>query len=114
MRQVSWPPPMTHESEAYRKLVESLLASDPAVSDAQMMGMPALKHGAKMFGGAHEGALVLKLGRDRADELIESGRAEPFDPSGRGRPMKDWAKLPPPDHDWLTLAEEAKALLAAS
>ena len=99
---------MTDEPEAYRRLVEALLASDPAVSEAQMMGMPSLKLGSKMFGGLSGGHLVLRIGRDRAGELIESGRAKPFDPSGRDRPMKDWAMFPEPDDDWLGLAEEAK------
>ena len=100
---------MTEESEAYRRLAEALLAADPAVSEAQMMGMPSLKLGSKMFGGlGGNGDLVLKIGRDRAAELIESGRAKPFDPSGRDRPMKDWARFPEPGNDWLALAEEAK------
>jgi TfoX/Sxy family transcriptional regulator of competence genes len=99
------------EPRAYRKLVEQLLA-DPAVSEGQMMGMPALKHGSKMFGGLFEGALVVKIGRERVAQLLNSGRARPFDPSGRGRPMKDWAQLPEPAHDWLALATEAKDSLA--
>jgi hypothetical protein len=96
------------QPDAYRAVVHELL-SDPAVSEGQMMGMPALKIGSKMFGGEFEGDLVLKLGRDRAEELIEAGRASAFDPSGRGRPMKDWARLPEPYEDWLELAEDAKA-----
>ena len=103
---------MTEESEAYRRLAEALLAADPAVSEAQMMGMPSLKLGSKMFGGLGAGGhLVLRIGRDRAAELIESGRAQPFDPSGRDRPMKDWARFPEPADDWLSLAEEAKGQL---
>ena len=101
------------ESEAYVRLVEALLASDPSVSEAQMMGMPSLKRGSKMFGGFRGGELLLRIGRERAAELIESGRARPFDPSGRDRPMKDWALVPEPDDDWLALAEEAKARLDA-
>jgi TfoX/Sxy family transcriptional regulator of competence genes len=77
-----------------------------------MMGMPALKVGSKMFGGLSDTELVLKIGRGRAEELISSGRAAVFDPSGRGRPMKDWARLPEPAEDWLALAEEAKRFSA--
>ncbi len=46
---------------------------------------------------------------ERVGELIAAGRASPFDPSGRGRPMKDWALVQLPDSDWLALAEEARA-----
>jgi hypothetical protein len=89
------------------------LLGDPSVSEGQMMGMPALKVGSKMFGGlSSDDELVLKIGRERAEELICTGRAAAFDPSGRGRPMKDWAKLPEPADDWLSLAEEAKRFSA--
>ena len=77
-----------------------------------MMGMPALKVGSKMFGGLYEGALVVKLGNERAAALFESGRATPFDPSGRGRAMGGWAVVPEPAGDWLALAEEARAFTA--
>jgi|SRR5919198_6378028 hypothetical protein len=99
------------EPAAYRTLVEQLL-EDPAVTEGQMMGMPALKLGSKMFGGRSGDELVLKIGRERVDELVAAGRARPFDPSGRGRPMKDWAMLPEPADDWPALAREAKALAA--
>jgi hypothetical protein len=102
---------MSAEPESYRRLVESLLQSDPAVTEGQMMGMPALKRGSKMFGGLSGVDLVLRIGRERVTELIESGRAKAFDPSGRGRPMKDWAQIPEPDDDWPALAEEAEARL---
>jgi TfoX/Sxy family transcriptional regulator of competence genes len=94
---------------AYRDVVAELRA-DPAVSEGRMMGMPALKVGRKMFGGLYRDRLVVRIGRERVAELVEAGRAEPFDPSGLGRPMKDWAVLRPAP-DWLALAEEAKALL---
>ena len=99
------------ENHAYRRVVDGLLY-DPAVSEAQMMGMPSLKLGSKMFGGLFDGDLVVKIGRERVDELVQAGRAQPFDPSGRGRPMKDWAQVAEPDDDWAALADEAKALAA--
>jgi hypothetical protein len=92
---------------AYREVAEVLL-EDPEVSEAPMMGMPSLRVGRKAFGGVFEGKLVVKIGRERAAELIAAGRAEPFDPSGRNRPMKDWAQVPEPVADWLELASEAK------
>jgi hypothetical protein len=101
------------EPDAYRELIHEL-AADPTFSEGQMMGMPALKVGSKMFGGLYEGQLVVKVGRDRAAELFDSGRATPFDPSGRGRAMGGWATVPEPTDDWLALAEEAKAFTAAS
>jgi hypothetical protein len=66
-----------------------------------------------MFGGPYEGRLVVKVGKDRAATLFHSGRATPFDPSGRGRAMGGWAVVPEPTDDWLALAEEAKTFTAA-
>jgi TfoX/Sxy family transcriptional regulator of competence genes len=99
------------EPIAYRKVVEALLV-DPGVTETQMMGMPSLKVAGKLFGGLNGDALVVKVGKARADELIASGRAEPFDPSARGRPMKDWARLPEPADDWIPLAEEARSFVS--
>ncbi len=99
------------QPEAYRAVVDELLA-DPAVSEGKMMGMHSLKIGRKLFGGLDGDALVVKVGAERAAELIDSGRAEPFDPSRQGRVMGGWAKLAEPADDWLALAEEAKAFCA--
>jgi hypothetical protein len=106
---------MTSVSEpvAYRKIVEALLL-DPGVSETQMMGMPSLKVAGKLFGGLNGDAMVVKLGKARATELIACGRAEAFDPSARGRPMKDWARLPLPAEDWLALAEEARSFVSTT
>ena len=97
--------------ESYREVVDELKA-DPEVSETLMMGRPSLKRGRKMFGGLRGDELVLKLGRERVDELIAAGRARPFDPSGAGRPMKDWALIGEPADDWLALADEARAFVA--
>jgi TfoX/Sxy family transcriptional regulator of competence genes len=97
--------------EHYRLIVDELRA-DPAVSEALMMGRPSLKHGSKMFGGYRDGELLVKLGRERVDSLVASGRARPFDPSGAGRPMKDWALVGEPVDDWLALADEARVAVA--
>ena len=97
--------------EAYRRVVHELRA-DPEVSEALMMGMPSIKRGSKMFGGYRDGELLVKVGRGRVDELIAAGRAREFDPSGAGRPMKDWALVGEPDDDWLALADEARAFVA--
>ena len=103
--------PSVDQPDAYRTVAEQLCA-DPSVSEGQMMGMPVLKVGRKLFGGLDEGALVVKLGAERVAQLTESGRATAFDPSRRGRAMGGWAKLAEPADDWLALAEEAKEFCA--
>jgi hypothetical protein len=98
--------------EAYRALVEELKA-DPEVSEALMMGNPSIKRATKMFGGLRGDELLVKIGSERVQELIAAGRAREFDPSGAGRPMKDWALVAEPADDWLALADEARAFVAS-
>jgi hypothetical protein len=100
----------TAEPRAYRSLVEALL-EDPRISEGQMMGMPVVKLGGRILCGRAGAELVVKLGRERVSALVEAGRASPFDPTGRGAPMKDWALIGADDEDWLALALEAKWLL---
>jgi hypothetical protein len=96
-----------NEHEGWAALVDEL-GADPGVASTQMMGMPSVKLGSKLFCGLWQGELAVKVGRERVAELVSAGRAAPFDPSGRGRPMKDWALVPEPVDDWLALAEEAR------
>lgn len=102
---------MREEPEEYRTLVEALLSAGD-VRERTMMGMPSLTVGGRLFAGLARGGIAVKVGRERVEGLRASGRALPFDPSGRGRPMKDWALVPPPADDWQALAEEAKAFTA--
>src|SRR5207237_44621 len=66
--------PRVAEDARYREVVDELLA-DAAVTEAKMMGMPSLKVGDKMFGGLRQGELIVKIGRERVDELVAGGRA---------------------------------------
>jgi hypothetical protein len=75
------------------------------------MGMPVVTLGGRILCGRAGAELVVKLGRERVSALVEAGRASPFDPTGRGAPMKDWALIGADDEDWLALALEAKWLL---
>ncbi|GAA5015449.1 hypothetical protein [Kitasatospora paranensis] len=89
---------MTDDSDPgfrYAEIAEELTAR--GVSRATMFGMPCLKDAAgKAFAGLHQGELVCRLGRD-SPALAEALRlpgAHLFDPVG-GRPMQDWACIPP-------------------
>ena len=57
--------------------------------------MPCLKNSdGKAFAGYFEGAMVFKLsGASHAEALALAG-SRLFDPSGRGRPMKEWVVVP--------------------
>jgi hypothetical protein len=69
---------------------------------------------AAIFAMLSGGELVLKLPRQRVDELVASGTGNPFDP-GHGRIMKEWVTIAPRhSRDWGKLAEEARQFVAAT
>jgi hypothetical protein len=62
----------------------------------------------KIFAMLVRGRLVVKLPRQRVDELIASGDGERFDPRHDGRLMKEWLSVEPKsDLEWLRIAREA-------
>src|SRR4051794_16284918 len=61
---------------------------------AVMFGVQCMKYRGNGFMAYYEGDLVLKLsGKTREDALKLHG-AQMWDPSGRGRAMKEWIQIP--------------------
>jgi hypothetical protein len=60
----------------------------------------------KIFAMCRKGKLVVKLPKERVDELVAERKGVRFDP-GRGRIMKEWIVIPPRKEDWLRIAKEA-------
>ena len=60
----------------------------------------------KIFAMCRKGDLVVKLPRDRVDELIDARKGTRFDP-GHGRIMKEWIVIPAKKEDWQKLSKEA-------
>jgi hypothetical protein len=106
---------MTQDPRAEFDAIATALGGAPTVVSAKMFGMPCLKHGGKAFAGLHQGAMAFKLGPpDHAAALALPG-AHLFDPSGMGRPMKEWVAVPAAQSaHWPTLAREALHYLSAS
>ncbi len=100
------------EHKMYSRVVQALL-SDPHVAESQMFGMPCLKLGNKAFAGFFKQNLVVKIGAPRVAELLKAKAGRKFDPSGMGRPMKEWTMIPESAtaKKWLALAAEAKAFV---
>ncbi len=79
---------------AYEAVVSEMIATSPTTS-GKMFGMPCLKHSnGKAFAGYSEGAMVFKLGGASHAEALALAGSRLFDPSGRGRPMKEWVVVP--------------------
>lgn len=60
----------------------------------------------KIFAMLVRGCLVVKLPKERVDDLVETGKGERFDP-GHGRIMKEWISVPAGGVPWVALAKEA-------
>lgn len=92
--------------------ITSELAVEPGVSVGQPgkkgFGSSALQVNGKIFAMiSSAGALVLKLPRQRVEQLEARGIGQRFDP-GHGRLMKEWLELHDAEpRDCLLLAREA-------
>jgi len=72
-------------------LAHSLEAAQPG----QLFGKPSLKVGKAHFICGFQQCLVVKVGREAIEEMLpEFEGSVLFDPSGKGRPMKDWLQVP--------------------
>ena len=86
----------------------------PSVAKGGKFGASGLKVDGKLFAMLSKGELVVKLPRQRVDELVASGAGRPFDP-GHGRLMKEWVTVAPAHaRRWSKLAEEARQFVAAA
>ena len=93
----------------YEELADDLCARNDDVEPSQMMGMPCLKRSGKMVAGFTRGAMVFKLSdRDAHTRALSLPGAHLFDPSGEGRPFKEWVVVPEVHADeWESLSHEA-------
>ena len=95
----------------YAQLVTTL-TSRPGVTIAVVrkrgLGATALCVDDRIFAALSAGQrLVVKLPRERVDDLVAAGRGAHFEPF-HGRPMREWfIASQGQERDWLSLAEEA-------
>jgi hypothetical protein len=100
---------MSLEPQAEYEAVVSEMTATSSTTSGKMFGMPCLKNSnGKAFAGYFEGAMVFKLGGASHSEALALSGARLFDPSERGRPMKEWVVVPI-EHvsRWLEFARNA-------
>jgi hypothetical protein len=84
---------MAEAEVEYQKLVKSFADGEEIVA-SQMFGKPCLKVGGKAFVAHHRDTIAFKLDALHHGKALALPGAVLWDPSGKGRPMKEWVALP--------------------
>jgi len=95
---------MTPEEKQYSNIGLSL---ENAVQ-SQMFGKTCFKINGKAFVCFFQNEMVFKLSGDAHSEALKLSGSKLFDPSGKGRPMKEWVQVPGVHMEmWIQLAKKA-------
>ena len=88
---------------------EELIQTTEGTELSQMFGKACGKIGKKAFVAFYKEDMVFKLGRDNIPTLLEKYEGtKNWDPSGKGRAMKDWLQVPNKfKNDWADLFDQA-------
>jgi hypothetical protein len=104
---------MSTAETIYAELVE-LLAGAKDVEVGQMFGKPCMKVGGKAFVAHQKEVLAFKLTASTHAKALAITGAKLWDPSGAGRPMKEWVAVPgKAKADFKALAKDAMAYVKA-
>ncbi|MDQ2808237.1 MAG: hypothetical protein M3Z04_15190 [Chloroflexota bacterium] len=106
---------MADDARAEYDAIVADLCANADVTSGKAFSMPCLKHAGKVLAGFYHGAMVFKLGATEHAAALALAGAHPFDPSGAGRPWKEWVVVPS-DHaaQWPALAREALYYLTST
>jgi TfoX/Sxy family transcriptional regulator of competence genes len=95
--------------ERWEQLVSGAEGGD--VARGSMFGSQGLRTGKKFFAIWWNDQLVVKLPPARLTELVQGGRAQPFEPM-EGRAMNGWVVVGEPAAEWPAVIEEARGFVA--
>ena len=98
--------------QTWRTIATSQLTERGVTTGTGFGRSEGLRISGKIYAMLVDGELVVKLPRERVDELVAVGAGRRFDP-GRGRLMKEWATVPPSaGRRWRALVDEARGFVA--
>lgn len=80
---------MTEEEVFYIEVGQSVSEAEKS----QMFGKPCFKLDKKAFVCFFQNEMVFKLSNDAHREALSLDGSQLFDPSGKGRPMKEWVQV---------------------
>ena len=81
---------MSEAEKEYLKIGRSIKGAE----ESQMFGKPCFKVKGKAFMSLFNNCMVFKLHGDNHADALSLDGAVLFDPSGKGRVMKEWVQLP--------------------
>ncbi|MBI3135437.1 MAG: hypothetical protein HYZ14_12245 [Bacteroidetes bacterium] len=81
---------MSESEKRYLEIGRSIKGAE----ESQMFGKPCFKVKGKAFMSLFNGCCVFKLQGDQHADALSLDGAAAFDPSGKGRAMKEWVQLP--------------------
>lgn len=80
---------------------------------SQMFGKPCFKVESKAFACFFQDCMVFKLPEKERTAALALDGAHLFDPSGKGRAMKEWVQVPYEHHaTWKKFAKAASSFVA--
>lgn len=96
--------------EQFDTIADDLAASHEDVQRGKMFGVLCIKVKGKAFASFSQERMVFKLRGEAHAEALALAGAALFDPSGHGRPMREWVTVPVAHANrWEQFAEEALA-----
>lgn len=103
-----------NESEETFETIADRLAGRDGCARSKMFGKKCVTVNGNGFLAFFQGDMAAKLAGDRHREALALEGAELWDPSGKGRPMKEWVRIPARHLSrWNGLAEAAREYVAA-
>ena len=104
---------MTEQPTDFFRQVTGAALARPDVTDGTMMGLPCLRVAGAFFASCDHrtGDLIVKLRRERVEQLIAAGEGKPFAPAGRA--FREWVLIDNRDQArWAELIDEALAYVS--
>lgn len=96
--------------DRFADVADRLTHERPGVKQVKMFGMPCLSVNGKGFAAFDSDGVALKLSGTAHARALALPGAHLWDPSGRGRPMREWVRVPAASAaEWDALADASCA-----
>jgi hypothetical protein len=101
------------DQEVFWELIDELRVDDPRIEEGTIMGGRCARVAGEFLAlvGFKDTGMVVKLSRERVDELIMQGIGRPFAPAGKV--FREWVSIPHRDRRrWRSLLREGVEFVA--